>query len=179
MKRPVILIILILLSYPINTYAEDMAGWDKTTWGMSKEKVMAIYKNRIKKVSPEGEYIYINDIEVAGLTFSVSMNFKNNELYGVALGTDGEISLAYVYDSVRRLLVQKYGQPNIEQDQSSGLTSTNRDISHRFEKTSRWFIGKTEIRLNAYKVAPGALSLMRPPYPISIHYSPLKNTEGL
>ena len=102
--------------------SKDVNGWDKIKWGMTLEQAAAAYNIEYK---PEkNEYWTILDlpsITVAGINLGVNC--------GAKLGTDS-ITLVRMSDwgnpspgnrdTIKTLLIQKYGQPN-SQDENSVL----------------------------------------------------------
>ena len=115
------LVCLLLFSTLALGQSKDVNGWDKIKWGMTLEQAAAAYN--IGNKPERNEYwtlLNLPSITVAGINLKVHCGAKH--------GTDS-ITLVAMNDSdpspedratIKTLLIQKYGQPN-SQDENSVL----------------------------------------------------------
>jgi hypothetical protein len=126
--------------------AQDVAGWGKTTWGMSQEKVKSPYADRIAEVRDNGE-INLKTTNMGGIPVVIRLVFdQDGKLYKVILNgslSERKDNRVYIerFKTLRTLLVQKYGLPDKEQDN----TAENGYV----EMGNTWYRGKTRITLTA------------------------------
>lgn len=142
-KIPVILAFLFLAS---GANAADVAGWDKTTWNMSKEELTALYKDRIKEVRDNAgidERMILHSITAGDRSFDVELILEKNKLTSVRLLSRVSDLPQRDYNGIKDLLIQKYGHPNTQENKShnSGMGMK------LFLKEAKWFKGGTTIVL--------------------------------
>ncbi len=105
---------------------KSIAGYGKTTWGMSVEQVLEAESPRATKLIEAEKYskgslglVEINDIKVGASTFRASFLFdesaqllKQVNLTGVDKNAGSNI---VTFSSIERMLTEKYGQPTFKE----------------------------------------------------------------
>lgn len=162
-----IFILLCFLFFVPFSYADDVPGWDKTHWGMSKEEVLAIYNDRIREIKNNAgidERIYLNNFALANTVFDIVLVVTDNKLSHVRL--EFKADKKHPNDDfvrAKNIVIQKYGQPDAEQDESQ----TFGPGLFLFNKKAFWYKGKTNIEL-----------IVSQDWGV-IRYLPASSTEGL
>ncbi len=111
-----------LLLFGTTVFAEEtpqsIAGYGKTTWGMSIDQVMEAEAPRaLKLTKPENlALVKINNIKIGTHTFNASFIFdevsKSLNKVNLTLAEDKGIGAnPIVFSSIERMLTEKYGQP--------------------------------------------------------------------
>ncbi len=98
--------------------AKDIAGYDKTMWGMTEEEVLAAeapLAERLEKPSTmvNGDIvtIVIRGIEIAGIQFSGYFIFDPQDRKLIAVGLQSAMEMGASVGSIEKYLTEKYGQP--------------------------------------------------------------------
>lgn len=142
-----------------HAFAEDIEGWDKTNWSMSKEDLLTLYKDKVKKI--EEDRIRLEDVIVGDFAFEVSLLVDKNRLKATILALRGGSDPNAIYNGIKLLLIQKYGNPDAEQNKSFG-----QGLKY-FDKNAFWFKGKTDIKLSVMSDI------------CIISYQPVKDLSGI
>lgn len=150
-----ILVVLFLFIFAATCYAEDLQGWDKTKWGMTKEELTSLLKERIR--STEDNKIVLNQVSIGGIPFESRLILEENKLVKVVLAPPTTKDSVKRYNELKSLLVQKYGAPSNEAQSASPY----------FDKTALWVMGSTKIEMRVFS----DLSF--------IFYTPAENLGGL
>lgn len=168
--KKIILMLVFILSLPGLSTAEDVAGWDKAKWGMTKDELLSIYGEQVRDIKDNAgidERIYLRGISVGGNSFECVLVVDEQKLKEVRL--EAVIGKYPVddYEKIKTLLTQKYGKADNEEDDSKYFGPGMSIISKR----SFWFKGPTTIILNLL-ASQGTNSLV-------IRYQPATNLEGI
>jgi hypothetical protein len=143
------LILFVYLVLAADEDARNIAGYDKTAWGMSEDEVLAAEAPRAERVEkPEptetGDVasVVINGIEIAGAQFSATFLFdsQNRKLKHVSVSSANDVGggVGIIFSNIERLLTEKYGQP----------------IFNRKGENVVWKLQKTTIELAAFNIPP-------------------------
>lgn len=100
----------------------NIAGYDKTVWGMSEDEVLAAEAPRAerlekpsRRVNGDIVSIVIRELETEGIQFSAYFIFdsQNRKLIAVGLQSAVDIgaSVGSTLSRIEKLLTEKYGQP--------------------------------------------------------------------
>jgi hypothetical protein len=115
---------------------KNIAGYGKTTWGMTPEEVLNAEKPRAERIEEPGGFsdgidkVTIKEVLIMGKKFSATFVFFMDKLHRVRLQSEDnkandEISIQ-LFSSVEQLLTEKYGAPTYK---------GSPDVSWRFPKT--------------------------------------------
>jgi hypothetical protein len=131
---------------------EPVTGWNLARWGMTTAQIQAVYPNtKTVKASRwhfdgrtyHGDLALAESIRVGGYDFKVRFLMDDSErLAGVQL-TKEFVSGDSAFNTVKQLLIQRYGKPTVETNDS------NRDITGHVNvhRKSVWQSAKAQIRL--------------------------------
>ena len=123
--------VLVLTIVGVASADELVAGWDRTRWGMSSSDIQKAYpeaKPDKRRTYNLGGRMYYSDlalpgIRVGGYDFTVRfLMAKSDALTAVQLGKDFDKDMSsgkIAYDTVKELLIQKYGRPTTEEHSDS------------------------------------------------------------
>jgi hypothetical protein len=131
---------------------EPVAGWNLARWGMTTAEIQAVYPNT-KKVKPgrwhfdgrtyHGDVALAESIRVGGYDFKVRFLMDDSErLAGVQL-TKEFVSGDSAFNTVKELLIQKYGKPTVETNDSDTDITGHVNVHRK----SAWQSAKAQIRL--------------------------------
>lgn len=102
---------------------QSLAGYGKTTWGMSPEQVVEAEAPRAEKLTkPENlGLVKINNIKIGIYTFNANFIFDEVSMslnkVNLTLAEDkGAGANPFVFSSLERMLTEKYGQPTYKND---------------------------------------------------------------
>jgi hypothetical protein len=166
MFRPKIFVVavVVLLGLCLPALAQDVAGWGKTTWGMSRDEVKGLYADRIDRVRDDG-VIELKPVDMEGIPVVIRFVFREEgNLSRVVLSRTPSVrmdNLFYIesFKTLRTLLVQKYGEPDVEMDDSAQ--------TGYLKMETLWFRGRTQIALVAFEAM------------LFIEYTPAKKLDDL
>jgi hypothetical protein len=135
-------------------------AWGATRWGMSPDEVVAALRGEAFRVTPEVKLADGNVVAVGidghnfeGLKVNVRFVFQEGKLALVSLRTpQNQHAEATVFESVRRALVERWGQP---------LETTSDDNFIDLRQT-RWDQGARRVDL---KYIPGVVAVVFYPAP--------------
>lgn len=155
MKR---LALLLLLAAPLVAQPADPKGWRNLRWGMSEaavEKAEPRLAERLPALKPDRDNTFKafknGEIELVGEKFAVWLLFSGEPgtgaLASVRLTPLEKKSPGATYSRLRTALVEKYGAPTEEKDES------RRDTT---DKTCTWLLGQTKIELLEMEMGDGA-----------------------
>lgn len=137
---------------------KDVEGWGKTKWGMTEEQLLNIFEGQVERL-PRNEECHggcatlrINDMEIEGSHFKVylHLNYTTNKLDHVAIEPEGEHMDDAAFDSLIRMLIQKYGAPTSQKDDKNIFGQT---------KKRTWIFPSTVIELSWMELS-GALTIL-------------------
>lgn len=106
MKKLTVIIPLILLT--VAAYAAAVNGWDKATWGMSKEKIKTLYAESAIQDGNENTLV-IPSMEFEGNKYLVTFYFTAEKLSKVSLSMD--VPDRTVYNTMVDKFTRQYGKP--------------------------------------------------------------------
>lgn len=122
----------ILLCLPILAVAQSELGYGKTTWGMTPSQVVAALDGRAHLIKPEkykGAWgkVSINPVNIAASDYKVAFLFDDNDhLIQTNVSSLEQKNVGIVdrqFQDLRKLLTQKYGQPQFDGETVTWKTS--------------------------------------------------------
>jgi hypothetical protein len=128
------------------TTPKDVDGWDKIKWGMTMAEVRAAYHIDAKPESKDDwMLLQLNPVKMSGVQMGVQAGARqdNAKISSVRLWSHFGLSDsppgagAQDFDTLRTMLIQKYGQPANEE--------TKRGENFRLIKTVSWIFPSTRI----------------------------------
>lgn len=103
------------------TPTADPGGWSKAKWGMTKKQVLAAFGDEAKSPPPrlDGKRfgsepgVTVPGLDIAGVTFTAELTFEEEttRLDRIVLHSLDKKPSDTLFDSLERLLTQRYGQP--------------------------------------------------------------------
>lgn len=166
----------LLISLTLQAIAQpkDVEGWNKAKWGMTEDEILKAFEGQIEKLpQPKVEpsnysNLVLRGVEIGGNKFFAQFWFgkSSNQLEGIELvPEDKSKNSSYLYSSLERMLIQKYGQPSfVDNQKQSGIIT----------KSRIWNFPTSTIDL-AYDEVP----ILGDPPSIEIVYRPNKKEENL
>ena len=167
MKRLIsitVLMIYIISSLSLNaaTKLKDVYGWDNVKWGMTGEEVQAVLGKEIKKRDAKHdkkESMY-SALELKGIIMGNS-NFRASfwmdedtkrlkRIVFVPEGQPAQFEWAETFIGLENYLVEKYGDPDIEETSNDPGTSADR----------KWDFPSTDIELSYLRLGDSELLLL-------------------
>lgn len=143
LAAPLALTLLVSLAHADDD-PRNIAGYDKTIWGMSVDEVLAAESPRVEKLEKPEIFktgispIIINEIQIGVSKFRVLFIFNEKEqklmqvnLAGYEQNNPGINSMAF--SSIEKLLSEKYGAPTFKQEGKNvswKLPKTVIDLTH-------------------------------------------------
>jgi len=109
--------------------SRNIAGYDKTVWGMSEDEVLAAEAPRAEKLANPSRMangdtvsIVIKGLEIERIQFSAYFIFdsQNRKLIGVGLQSAADIGadVGSTLSRIENFLTEKYGQPSDKNDEN-------------------------------------------------------------
>jgi hypothetical protein len=119
----VLLIIVILL--PLAAFAADLAGWDRTRWGMRSPEITALYGKRAMTLDGRIEFaglysdVALRHADFAGYDFTVYFQMDNatQRLAQVLLERRRQYATMAVWNAMTAALERNFGAPTARCDQ--------------------------------------------------------------
>jgi hypothetical protein len=195
--RPAVLgfMALATVAYSQQPKPDDVPGWTKTTWGMTKAEVQAALGDDVKIPSEEvlakyaqgkpGTMLWIPFYKLPGGSFRALLWFRDDRLSGVTLAAHatGDAGLdpkdavvpAAAFEILYRELSSKYGPAPVQ----NGVETPDKDLDraggYKFvDRSARWVFLTTDITLSLI----GAQGLRAEPALI-FEYRPHKTNDRL
>lgn len=115
---------------------KNIAGYDKTVWGMSEDEVLNAESplaeklaNPVKTAAGDIRSITIKAIKIASTEFRVLFIFdsKDRKLKQVTLEGLNDLDPGFTFSSIEKLLTEKYGTPTYKKE--------GNDVSWKLPKT--------------------------------------------
>ncbi|MFS7385176.1 hypothetical protein [Rahnella sp. Larv3_ips] len=112
-----------LLCLPVLAIAQSESGYGKTTWGMTPSQVVAAQGERARLIKPEkykGSWgkVSINPVNIGASDYKVVFLFDDNDhLIQTNVSSLEQKNAGIIEDqfqNLRKLLTQKYGQPQFD-----------------------------------------------------------------
>lgn len=160
------LLFLLIVSAGANTYADskpvDVKGWDSAKWGMTSDELKSVFGKEAKAREPredaqEGVY---SDIELSGLDWggneyraSLWMNSETGKLKKIVFVPSekpGGFKWAEMFIKLEASLVDKYGDPDVEETSNDPGTSAER----------KWVFPSTIIEMSYLRIENTELLLL-------------------
>jgi hypothetical protein len=131
--KKVLLIILLFVLYASN-YAfgqpKDVEGWNKTRWGMTKNKVLKAFEGKATAIEKPKKYeglskqrdayalVVLDEIEIGGDKYTVDFVFDDSDkkLIMVIISIKGKRPSELQFSSLEQMLTEKYGSPSFAKD---------------------------------------------------------------
>lgn len=110
---------LVLAMPPVCARAADLAGWDRTRWGMTSSEVVALYGDRAMRLAQPIEFaglytdVVLRRVPFAGLEFTVyfQMSTETHRLAQVLLERQRQLATASAWHATVAALTQAFGTP--------------------------------------------------------------------
>lgn len=123
----------------------DVDGWDKIQWGMTMAEVRAAYHLDAQPETKDGwTLLELNPVKLGGVQLGVQAGARGDDgkissvklwlHFGLANSPPG--SSARDYDTLRSILIEKYGQPAKEETQRGENFRLIKKVSWTFPSTS-------------------------------------------
>lgn len=159
-----VLVVLFISSLSINaaTKPKDIYGWDNLRWGMSTDEVENILGKDVKKREIRNDEkdnmsssLLLRNINIGQRKFRASfwMDNKTKKLTRIVFVPEGQPSKyqwVETFIDTENYLVDKYGDPNIEETSNDPGTSADR----------KWIFPSTEIELSYLRIEDSELLLL-------------------
>jgi hypothetical protein len=135
-------LILFVSSLLLADEPRNIAGYDKTVWGMSEDEVLNAESPQaerldkpVKTANGDIGSITIKEIEIASTKFRVLFifDYESRKLRQVTLESVKDISPARTFSSIEKLLTEKYGPPTYKQEDK--YKQENKNVSWKLTKT--------------------------------------------
>ena len=141
-----------LLSATVCAFAQstpgDVHGWDKITWGMTMAEVRAVYQADAKAETKDGwTLLQLKPVKMGGVQLGVQVGAHEGgekiasirlwSYFGLSTSVPG--AGAQDYDTLRGILIEKYGPPASEE--------TTHGENFRIIKTVAWTFPSTSIAM--------------------------------
>ncbi len=160
----IVLAVFVILPLSLNaaTKPKDVYGWDNVKWGMTGEEVQAVLGKEIKKRDAKHdkkESMY-SALELKGIIMGNS-NFRASfwmdedtkrlkRIVFVPEGQPAQFEWAEAFIGLENYLVEKYGDPDIEETSNDPGTSADR----------KWDFPSTDIELSYLRLGDSELLLL-------------------
>ena len=163
MKTTFIFLLLTTIAYTQN-YNNELYGWDKATWGMTRDQIMRLYDTYDLR---NGDTLKIDRYNLLNLQFNISFIFLDDTLTSVRLQCkDNGLGISQ-FNKFEEGLVTKYGKYVYKNEEGE-----NDKLAPHIIK-SKWILSKTNIEL-AYV----GISILNT-YSIILQYSAPTIIKGL
>ena len=146
------LLFLMISACLLSGQVKDIDGWASTKWGMSVEEVRAAVGNRAAKaplaIDPRFQsFENVADIDVAGIPMQLSLSFtlEKPQLFEAYLSLhhpNGTGTGEAEFDTLKRLLIERYGVPADQQEKKNSRPGETLD------RTVFWRLPSTSISLS-------------------------------
>jgi hypothetical protein len=127
------------LSLSATTKPKDVYGWDKVRWGMTGEEVRAVLGKGVQErnAKHDKKEQMFTDLELKGIKMGKGsfratfwMDEDSNKLKRIVFVPEGEpaqYELAETFIDLENYLVEKYGDPDLEETSNDPGTSAERE----------------------------------------------------
>ena len=96
-KRRILVLVIFLLvaSFTLGATAqpEDVTGWQKTYWGMTRQELAKVYPEAVRLTETGNLGFVIEDLEIQGQSFWVNFFWTEDKLSGVKLAFTSSASM--------------------------------------------------------------------------------------